>query len=73
MEVRIERGGRITIPPEVLKSLGLGEGDVLELEVSGKSIILRLTKRIKIDDLWGLAGVHEVNLEDVENALGRSL
>jgi len=69
--VRIERRGRITIPPEVLKSLGLEEGDALELEVRGKSIILRSAKRITVDDLWGLAGVHEVDLEDVENALGK--
>jgi len=73
MEVRVERGGRITIPPEVLRSLGLREGDVLELEVTGKSIILRSAKRITVNDLWGLAGAHKVNLEDVENALGRSL
>jgi len=71
MEVRVERGGRITIPPEVLRSLGLEEGDVLELEVAGRSIVLRSAKRITVDGLWGLAGVHEVDLEDVEDALGR--
>ena len=55
----------------MLRSLGLEEGDVLELEVAGRSIILRSAKRITVDDLWGLAGVHEVDLEDVEDALGR--
>jgi len=72
MEVKVERGGRIALPPDVLKALGLREGDVLKLEVVGKSIVLRAAKAITVDDLWGLAGVHEVNIEDVENALGRA-
>jgi len=71
MEIRLERGGRITIPLKILKQLGLEEGDVLKLEVSGQSIVLRVTKRVTVDDLWGLAGPHRVELEEVEDALGR--
>ena len=51
MEVKVERGGRIALPPDVLKALGLREGDVLKLEVVSKSIVLRAVKAITVDDL----------------------
>ena len=73
MEVKVERGGRIALPPDVLKALGIREGDILKLEVVGRSIVLRAVKAIRVDDLWGLAGAHEVNIGDVEDALGRAL
>jgi len=71
MQVRLEKGGRITIPRNVLESLNLKEGDTLELQLIDRTIILRAGKRITIDDLWGIAGTWEVNLEEVEDAPGR--
>jgi len=71
MQVRLEKGGRITIPRNVLESLNLKEGDTLELQLIDRTIILRAGKRITVDDLWGIAGTWEVDLEEVEDAPGR--
>ena len=71
MQVRLEKGGRITIPRNVLESLNLKEGDTLELQLIDRTIILRAGKGITVDDLWGIAGTWEVDLEEVEDAPGR--
>ncbi|HDI42155.1 AbrB family transcriptional regulator [Candidatus Bathyarchaeota archaeon] len=71
MQVRLEKGGRITIPRNVLESLNLKEGDTLELQLIDRTIILRAGKRITVDDLWGIAGTWEVDLEEVEDAPAR--
>ena len=71
MKVVVRDKGRITIPYEVRKRLGLDVGDELIIEVRGNSIILKLTDSVKVDDVVGLLGGLEVDLEEVENAAGR--
>ena len=39
--VKVGKNGRITIPAEIRKTLGIKEGDILEIEVADGKIILR--------------------------------
>lgn len=47
MIVRVTSAGRITLPPEVLESLGVKPGDELELKESPDGYVLR--PKLKID------------------------
>jgi len=68
-EVRVEKGGLILIPAQVRRLLGLREGSVLTLRVEGGSLILAPKRRVTVDDLYGLAGRQEVEIEEVESSL----
>ncbi|MDK2464061.1 MAG: AbrB/MazE/SpoVT family DNA-binding domain-containing protein [Candidatus Korarchaeota archaeon] len=68
-EVRLERKGRILIPARVRRLLGLREGSILILRVRGDSLILAPKRRVTVDDLYGLAGGEEVEIEEVESSL----
>ena len=70
--VVLDKRGRITIPAEIRRKLGLKEGTELELIVKGDTIILQRKRRIRARDLLGIAGVEEVNIEDIEKALGET-
>jgi AbrB family looped-hinge helix DNA binding protein len=39
--VRVGKNGRITIPVEFRRKLGIKEGDILEIEVVDRKIVLR--------------------------------
>ena len=41
MWVKVRKNGRITIPAEIRKKLGIKEGDILEIEVADGKFILR--------------------------------
>ena len=69
MEVKLEGRGRIVIPSKVRKLLGLREGSILILEVKDGKILLIPKKKVSVDDLFGIAGVGKVEIEDVEGAL----
>ncbi len=69
MEVKLEKRGRIVIPSKVRKLLGLREGSVLTLEVRDGKILLIPKKRVSVDELFGIAGTGEVELDDVEGSL----
>jgi len=69
MEVKLEGRGRIVIPSKVRKLLGLKEGSILTLEVKDGKILLIPKKKVSVDDLFGIAGIGEVEIEDVEGAL----
>ncbi len=69
MEVRLEERGRVVIPSKVRKLLGLKKDRVLILEVKDGKILLIPKKKISVDDLYGIAGVGEVEIEDVEGSL----
>jgi len=73
MEVALREKGRIIIPASIRKALGLREGDHLQLSVKGGAIILKLKRVVTSDDIKGIIGPAEVDLEEVENALGRDL
>jgi len=69
LRVRLGKRGRIVIPSEVRKLLGLKEGAILVVEVEEGRIVLTPKERVSVDDLFGAAGVEEVELEDVEEDL----
>lgn len=70
--VVLDQKGRITIPSEVRSRLGLKPGSRLELVLEGDRIVLRPARRLRARDLLGIAGQEEVELEDVERALGET-
>lgn len=70
MELKIGNKGRITLPTRLLKALGLREGDVLELDAKGRAIVLK-PRAVSVSQTRGLAGRAEVDLEEIEEALGK--
>jgi len=71
MEVKLRDKGRITIPAPIREALGLKSGDVLRLLTKGGEIVLKPVKVVSADEIKGIIGPAEVELEDVEEALGR--
>jgi len=69
VELKIGNKGRITLPTKLLKTLGLREGDVLELDAKGRAIVLK-PRAISVNETRGMAGKTEVDLEEIEEALG---
>ena len=63
--------GRITIPYEIRKRLGLEVGDELIIEIRGREIVLRPRDVVKVDEVLGLLGRYEVDIEEVEEAPGK--
>jgi len=72
MEVVVRERGRITLPAKVREALALREGSRLELLVRDGVIVLRPKRVVKARDLKGVIGPLTVELEEVEEALGRA-
>jgi len=70
MEVKVGDKGRMTIPRKLRLLLGIRDGDVLVVEVSGSGILLK-PKGVSVRDTWGLVQVGRVGVEEVEEAAGR--
>jgi len=68
-KITVEKRGRIVIPAEVRRALGIKEGSELLVEVERGRIVLTPVRRITARDLFGIAGEEKVSLEEVENAL----
>ncbi|MBO3797524.1 MAG: AbrB/MazE/SpoVT family DNA-binding domain-containing protein [Thermoproteota archaeon] len=70
MEIKIGNKGRITLPLKIRASLGLKEGDSLVVEVTSKGVLLK-PKAPSSKELWGIAKLGKVKIEEIEEALGR--
>lgn len=72
-QVKVLQKGKITIPLEIRKRLGIEEGDVLTLEVSGGKVVL-IPPRFLLNPTEALDGlVKGVSLkEPIEEALKRA-
>jgi AbrB family looped-hinge helix DNA binding protein len=70
MEIRIGSKGRITLPLKLRELLGLREGDSLIVEVTNKGILLK-PKGLSSRELWGIARLESVEIEEIEESLGR--
>jgi AbrB family looped-hinge helix DNA binding protein len=70
MEVKIGSKGRITLPLRLRELLGLREGDFLIVEVTNKGILLK-PKGLSSRELWGVARLESVEMEEIEESLGR--
>ncbi len=69
--VRVGEKGRITIPASVRKALGLREGDPLILYIRRGEIVLRPERAVTSEEIKGIIGPLKVDLDEVEDALGR--
>ncbi len=70
MEIKIRDKGRITLPLEIRKVLGVRESDTLLLEIEDSKVILKPKNIVSVREAKGIAK-HKVKLEEVEEALGR--
>jgi len=70
LRVRVEKRGRIVIPSEVRRALGVREGSELVVRLEGGRIVLLPVVRFSARDLYGVAGEEKVDLREVEEALG---
>lgn len=49
MLVQVKKKAQITIPLKIREAVGIDEGDVLDIEVKDKEIVLKPVKRRKIE------------------------
>jgi AbrB family looped-hinge helix DNA binding protein len=70
MEIKIGNKGRTTLPVKIRTLLGIKEGDTLTVEVSSKGIILK-PKALSAKEIWGIAKLEKVEVEEIEEALGK--
>jgi len=68
-KITVEKRGRIVIPAEIRRALGIREGSELIVELDNGRIVLTPVRKLTARDLFGIAGEEEVSLEEVENAL----
>ena len=68
-KITVEKRGRIVIPSEIRRALGIREGSELLIEVDNGRIVLTPVRRLTARDLFGAAGEEEVSLEEIEDAL----
>lgn len=71
MEIKVRDKGRITLPLEIRKAMGIREKDSILLEVRGKEIVLKPKRSVDVRDVKGIAKIGKVDLEEIEEALGR--
>lgn len=71
VEVKVGKRGRLTLPKEVRKSLGIVEGDTIVIEPRGNGVLLKPEHRKRVRDVKGIAGIGEVDLEEIEEAPGK--
>lgn len=65
----VEDKGRVVIPLEVRKRLGIKRGTELEVDVRDGGILMKPKRRVSARDLLGIAGRERVKLNDVEETL----
>lgn len=70
MEIRIGNKGRITLPVKLRMVLGIKEGDSLTIEVTSRGILLK-PKGVSAKEIWGAAKLEKVEIQEIEEALGK--
>lgn len=70
MEIKIGNKGRITLPTKIRTLLGIKEGDSLTIEITGRGILLK-PKGLTAKEVWGAAKIEKVEIEEIEEALGK--
>ena len=73
MEVELKEKGRIVIPAPIRRSLGLQPGDKLKVEVRKGEIKFKPSASVRAKDLRGAAKIENVDLEEIEEAVGANL
>jgi AbrB family looped-hinge helix DNA binding protein len=67
----VEGKGRVVIPAEVRRRLGIKPGTELEVDVRDGGILMRPRRKDSARDLLGLAGTERVDLEEIEGSLAK--
>ncbi len=65
----VEDKGRVVIPADVRRRLGIKPGTKLEVDVRDGGIVMKPLRRISAKDLLGIAGRERVKLKEVEDSL----
>jgi len=71
LETEVEDKGRITIPAQIRRNLGISKGDKLDITTKDGALILKRKKIVTVSDIEGVIGRHRVKLADIDNAIGR--
>lgn len=71
METEVEEKGRITIPAQIRRDLGIAKGEKLDITARNGSLILSRKKIVKVSDIKGIIGRSRVKIEDIEEAPGK--
>jgi AbrB family looped-hinge helix DNA binding protein len=71
METEVEEKGRITIPAQIRRDLGITKGEKLDITSKDGSLVLRRKKIVKVSDIKGILGRSRVNIKDIEEAPGK--
>jgi AbrB family looped-hinge helix DNA binding protein len=69
VSVVVEKKGRVVIPSNIRRRLGIKAGMELMIDVEGGGILMRPKRKVSAKDLLGIAGKEHVNLEEVEDSL----
>ncbi len=71
--VVVDEDGRVELPEWLRRRLGLKPGARLEVRVEGgRVVLLPVSRAVRARELLGLAGVEEVDVREVEEALGET-
>jgi AbrB family looped-hinge helix DNA binding protein len=71
LETEVEDKGRITIPAQIRRNLGISRGDRLDITTKDGALILKRKKTVTVSDIEGILGRHKVKLTDIDDAIGR--
>ena len=71
METEVEDKGRITIPAQIRRNLGISRGDKLDITTKDGALILKRKKTVTVSDIEGILGRHRVKLTDIDDSIGR--
>lgn len=69
--VAVGEKGRVTLPLNVRKTLGIEAGDEITIEVRGNEVVLKPKHHVSVKESKGSAKLGRVKLEEVEEALGK--
>ena len=65
----MEHKGRVVIPADVRRRLGIRPGTELDVDVKDGGILMKPRRRVSARDLLGIAGRERVKLGEVEDSL----
>lgn len=52
MVIKVDSAGKILIPAETRKFLGIEQGELIKMELVGRQIIITLLEEEEEEDLW---------------------
>jgi AbrB family looped-hinge helix DNA binding protein len=66
----VEDKGRVVIPADVRRRLGIKPGTELEVVIRDGGILMKPLRKVSAKDLLGIAGRERVKLKEIEDSLG---